>query len=259
MTPRKYFSLALIFFISNSNFYALNDNSFATGWYWGKDDIIKNHPKKIDRKPIHKTIKPSKTKKQELEDLSKKIDEAKAEAILEPTETNIIKYVKLQEKAILLSSNFSAAWSKVLVNNPDLLNYTNSSSNMLAEQVIRDEKRKMLDATIKDFSKDNGLIFFFEGGNQLSNLQSKIIKNFSERYKVALISVSKNGLGNEYFPNPQIDNNRSQKLGINSFPAIISINIKTNRYMPIAFGVISESDLQKRIYDILNDFKDIRS
>lgn len=257
MIPLKYFGLVLIFYISNC--YALNDASFATGWYWGQDETIKEQAKKSDKNTIHKTIKPSKTKKQELEDLSKKIDEAKAEAILEPTETNIVKYIKLQEKAVSLSSNFSAAWSKVLINNPDLLNYTNSSDNMLAQQVIRDEKRKLLDNTIEKFSKENGLIFFFESNNQLSNLQSKIIKSFSERYNVALIPVSKDNKGNEYFPNPQKDNNRSLKLGINSFPAIIAINTKNNKYTPIAFGVISESDLQKRIYDILSDFKDIRS
>ena len=257
--PFKFLITLALLFLTSLNIFSLNDTSFANGWYWGKDDVRLLEKNKPNKKATHKIIKADKTKKQQLEELSKEIDEAKAEAVLEPTDVNIVKFIKLQQKAVSLSSNFSAAWSKVLISNPDLNDHSSSSDNMLAQQIIRDEKRKLLDKTINKFSKNNGLIFFFDSDNQLSNLQSKIVKSFSERYNVALIPVSKNGIGNEYFPNPQKDNNRSSKLGINNFPAIIAINTKANKYTPIAFGVISESDLQKRIYDILNDFKDIRS
>lgn len=54
------------------------------------------------------------------------------------------------------------------------------------------------------------------------------------------------------FPDAKRDNGISKHLNITHVPALIALHPKTGEFIPLAFGLISESEIEARI-DILAD------
>src|SRR5204862_194339 len=52
--------------------------------------------------------------------IAKQLDELKAKAILEPTEANVINYIRFQREQLDRASTFSDTWQRALWQNPDL-------------------------------------------------------------------------------------------------------------------------------------------
>lgn len=240
----------LITYLTAQNLYALDDNSYANGWYWGKD-IHPEDEKNAKPQMVTKIVRPNKSNSEILSDINKEIDELKATAILNPTSYNVANYIAAQNRVVNMASNFTKRWDSTMTQKPELNYISTHPTNNYAQQILAAEKQDNTQAALNVFAKDYGLIFFFKGQDKLAAFQSKIIKSITAKYNIAIIPVAINNVPNEYFPNLTQDNGRASKLGIKITPAIIAMHSKTGNTTPLAFGVVSESELEERISNFI--------
>ena len=76
-------------------------------------------PKPAEASPSA-TPEPQMSAAERIATISKQLDELKARAILEPTEANVIAYVRFQREQLDRASTFSDTWQRALWQNPDL-------------------------------------------------------------------------------------------------------------------------------------------
>ncbi len=240
-------SICLLFV---SSCFAIDDNSLALGWYWGKS---KPAPQKTTEKPkeANDATVISKSNSDILKDINMEVEEKKATAILEPTVKNITDYVAAQNKVVNLASGFTQMWSKAMLYSPELNYIAKHPTDNYTQQIMREDNHKSIRESINTFAKTHGFLFLFEGNNSVSTFQSKIISHFASKYGIAIIPVSLNNLPNQYFNQNIADRTKAQKLGIKVTPTLMAMNIRTKMITPLAVGVISEFELEERIDDFV--------
>lgn len=281
-----YLSAYLIAFLNTPIIHALDDNSYANGWYWGKNskeneehDLKANPALKRTVKGYNNTMqgsnsasdisdandttntsnynKPNKSDSQILNDINKEVEELKATAILNPTVNNVSNYIAAQNKVVNMASGFTQSWTQAMLQKPELNYISTHPVNNYAQQILTTEKQQNTQAALNLFAKEYGLIFFFKGTDKLAAFQSKIIKSITTKYNIAIIPVAIDNTPNEYFPNLIKDNGRANTLGIKITPAVIAMHSRAGKTTPLAFGIVSENELEERIADFINKEKSL--
>lgn len=236
--------------LASINFYAMHDDSYANGWYWGQDNVEERKDVIKDKKPEIKTMSPKYTQKQVLSKITEYAEEAKAATILNPTVTNMHKYLVAQNRIINMSSKFSDTWKKTMLKYPELDFSATNPSNNYARKLLSEEKQSDIKNALIKFSKEYGLVFFFSGADKISTYQSKVVSEFAANNNITLIPVSMTGEGNQYITNPALNHNIATKMNVRVTPAVIALNSKTKKSVPLVFGVTTQAELATRIYNL---------
>jgi conjugal transfer pilus assembly protein TraF len=230
--------------------YGLHDQSFAHGWYWGEDEVIVKRPKDNDSKIDVKTMTPKYSQRDVLKKMQDNVEELKVQAILNPIVDNVSNYIKAQNKMVNLATNFSEGWQRALLLNPELDYTAKNPTNNYARRLISDAKQQDIEQYLSKFSSEYGLVFFFDGNDNISLYQSKMIKDFVTRNNITLISVSMSGAPNQYFNAPEKNRGQAEKLNVTVTPAIIALHAKSKEAVPMVYGVTTENELIDRIYNL---------
>ena len=168
-------------------------------------------------------------------------------ALIEPTESNIIEYIKAQEKVSDKSEKFARVWQQVIYKNPSLdrtLRYPISNN---ALHISRYEELEQKRNKIRSLSKEYGLMYFFRGDCKYCIGFSSVVKNFAKFYDWELMPIQIGNIGIDTFENVKKDNGISVKLGIKNVPALIAVHPKSSAIIPLAFGYISEGEIEDRV------------
>ncbi len=158
----------------NASFY----KEKARGWHWyetKKDAISDNNTRKSPTQMVDEIRNDTETK------LHK--------ALIEPTESNIIEYIKAQEKVSDKSEKFARIWQKVIYKNPSLdrtLRYPVSNN---ALHISRYEELEQKRNKIRSLSKEYGLMYFFSGDCKYCIGFSSVVKNFAKFYDWELMPI----------------------------------------------------------------------
>lgn len=247
---RRY--LFLMVFVISIDAYALDDASYANGWYWGKDEVnTENKQKNTKQLQNKKSILKPKTNAEILDEINSQSKEMLATSILNPSVKNIGDYVEMQNKVTSIAANFEKGWIKTMLARPELDYGVKHPSNNYARQIVTSTKNSNIKQAITTFSTKYGLMYFFKGIDKLAEFQSKIISTFAKRNNIAIVAASIDGNPNQYFPNAKVDNGAANRLGVTVTPAILARNIVTGEIKPIGFGIVSEFELEERIYKFL--------
>ena len=73
---------------------------------------------------------------------------------------------------------------------------------------------------------------------------------------MSLIPVSVNGDISPDIPNSRLDHGQAERLGVRYFPALLLVNPKTNKTMPLAFGLTTQDVLKTRLVAVANHFQE---
>ena len=216
----------------------------AEGWHWYEDR------KHDDRE--HEDREQEKQKEQE--NSSERVSNLKADlenklnlAIDIPTEENLIAYMELQNRLLEKSQNFSDMWQRVIYTNPHLDYTTQFPVSQSARHIYLDEERKQTKQIIKNLSQEYGLVFFFKGDCPYCHGFAPVVKRFAQTYGLEVLAVTLDGGTVPEFPNPQRDNGTAQNLGVGAVPALIAVHPATRKVIPLAYGMVSESEIEQRI------------
>lgn len=214
----------------------------AKGWHWYEDPT----PMETHEETNASTPDPSVT----LDNLQQYVKRALAQAILNPTPDHMRRYITLQNQISEQARRFALAWQAALLNNPGLDYSLSHPTNSVGKQVYLSQQKQQEDQAIALLAKHSGLFFFYRSTCPYCQRFAPIVKDFSERYGIAVIAITTDGAALSAFPHSYVDHGQATRFKINVEPALFTVDPYHQRIIPVGYGLMSEDELRSRILAI---------
>lgn len=233
-------SLLLLMGISTSqaNWYGKKEQ----GWFWYKKE------RSLDRTRSRKKMsspqnKRPKTYTQRLSDLQKEVKEYQARAVLEPSLENIHQFQQLQERLINQASRFENIWRMAALLSPKGYRPSDQPSSRHRE-IFEQQKKNQLDQTLKTLSRTHGLFFVYKQGCPYCHQFAPLVCQFAKTYGFEIKAISADGGEIDEFPEAVLDNGTLSIINPKGiYPALFLVNPQRQRVTPVAWGMVSLSQL----------------
>lgn len=224
------------------------------GWFWHNERIEtdkKPEPKVTVEPTISKPADPDKVWKQ----IGKAVERARARAILNPTITNIAEARRLQRIVVAQANLFSEKWMLDLLLHPEhdesLVNPSNSAARDIYNQNVNGLKEK----AIAQIRATSGLVYFYEAGEPFSERMAEVVRDFAGLHQIMVIPIAMTTKISTHFPDSRIDSGQAIQMGVKHIPAVFTIHPGSKQSIPVAYGLISQSELQDNILLAIRSFQ----
>ena len=183
-------------------------------------------------------------------DLRKALEEARAEAILDPTPAKVTAYLRLQQETLQRAATFSDAFRRTVWATPELDYTLKRPVGALAKQLWSDERREARDRALASLKNRYGLIYLGHAGCAACKVFGPLLRAFATRHGLDVLAVSLTGAALEGWPEAVADNGRAARLGLGDapVPALVLFDTKTKRVLPVGFGVMAEDEMAERLF-----------
>jgi len=174
-----------------------------------------------------------------------------ARAILEPTNENIIDYIRTQrDKALNPSNVFTEKWKRALWTTPDLDYSLKRPVSTIGKQVWVDKQNIVKAKSIHKLNERYGVFFFYQSTCIYCQRYAPILREFANKHGVKVMAVTLDGGILSAFPDSVQDSGQSMKFGIagKPVPATILFDKESKRIIPVGFGLMAMDELENRIY-----------
>ena len=178
------------------------------------------------------------------------LEEARAEAILDPTPENVTAYLQLQQETLQRAAAFSDAFRRTVWATPELDYTLKRPVGALAKQVWSDERREARDRALASLKDRYGLIYLGHAGCASCRVFGPLLRAFATRHRLDVLAVSLTGDALEGWPEAVADNGRAARLGLGDapVPALVLFDTRTKTVQPVGFGVMAEDEMAERIF-----------
>ena len=185
-----------------------------------------------------------------IEAMRRVLEEARAEAILNPTTANVTAYLRLQQETLQRAAAFSDAFRRTVWATPELDYTLRRPVGALAKQVWSDGRRQARDAALARLGDRYGLIYLGHAGCAGCKVFGPLLRAFAQRHSLDVLAVSLTGEALEGWPGAVADNGRAARLGLGNapVPALVLFDTQTRRVIPVGFGVMAEDQMAERIF-----------
>lgn len=182
------------------------------------------------------------------------LDELKARAILEPTDENVIAYVRFQREQLDRASTFSDTWQRALWQNPDLDYTLQRPVSTLGKRAWLDNRRADRDAVLTHLGERYGLFYFYAQSCGACDVFGPILRSVAESHRLAVMAVSMDGGPSREFPNYVVDSGQRARMGVpgNQTPALVLFDTASHRTIPVGYGILSADEIMDRIFTLTN-------
>ncbi len=183
-------------------------------------------------------------------ELRRALEEARAEAILDPTPAKVTAYLRLQQETLQRAAAFSDAFRRTVWSTPALDYTLKRPVGALAKQVWSDERREARDRALASLKDRYGLIYLGHAGCAGCKVFGPLLRAFAMRHGLDVLAVSLTGEALEGWPEAVADNGRAARLGLGNapVPALALFDTRTKRVLPVGFGVMAEDEMAERIF-----------
>lgn len=223
-------------------------------WVWYKDPA--KEPKK-DEPPKPKQATPGSSAssasglsaKDTLKKLGEEFEEAQAQAILNPTNDNIIREVSLRKQIMVLGEIYADRVEQVTWKNPNLDYTLERPMNTAALFAANPVKQEKIDEELAQIARQKAIVYVFRSDCPYCKRFSPILEAFAKEKGFTVLTFTLDGRGNEVYPYPKTDIGMLQAKNMlpQVVPAVYLIDPKANTTDVIGFGLMNYMDLQKRI------------
>ena len=228
-------------------------NYFSTherGWHWyqaepGRDD------ENTEQDSANPLIPQNTTATEELKQFQKRLEEVKAEAVMNPTPLNVLNYQKMQYEMLERSHKFAQIWMQNVYKNYSIDYSLQSPSSQNARHIYYEQQTEAKEHKISELSRKYGLFYFFKRDCRYCDVFAPVVKRFSEKYHWEVLAVSQFGERSEIFKRNAADNGLAETWGVSTYPSLFAVNPKTGHVIPIAHGMISIEEMEERIISII--------
>ena len=185
-----------------------------------------------------------------IEAMRKALEEARAEAILDPSTEKVTAYLRLQQETLQRAAAFSDAFRRTVWATPELDYTLRRPVGALAKQVWSDERRGARDAALARLGERYGLIYLGHAGCAGCKVFGPLLRAFAQRHNLDVLAVSLTGEALEGWPEAVADRGRAARLGLGNapVPALVLFDTATKRTLPVGFGVMAEDEMAERIF-----------
>ena len=216
------------------------------GWFWYEDppDAVED-PDPVALMPAVGVLPTDPIA--ELEALQAQVERAKALAVLHPTEPHIRQWMELNAAVQRRATLFADMTQRVVWSTPSLdqsLVRPHSPEGLKAWTAARTESRT---AALRDIAQTYGLFFVFSSDCPYCIQIAPFLQRFARTYDFKLIPISIDGGTLPEFPDARYEPTIKARLGVDVTPAIFLVDPGAGHIQPIAYGVISLSELENRI------------
>jgi conjugal transfer pilus assembly protein TraF len=200
------------------------------------------------------TPEPQPTAADRIAAITKQLDELKARAILEPTDANVIAYVRFQREQLDRASTFSDTWQRALWQNPDLDYTLQRPVSTVGKRLWLDNRKADRDAVLTNLGQRYGLFYFYAQSCGACEVFAPILRSVTDSHRMTVMAVSMDGGPSKDFPNYVVDSGQRAKMGVpgNETPALVLFDTQTKRTIPVGYGVLSADEIMDRIFMLTN-------
>lgn len=224
------------------------------GWHFYDDPAMHEPQKEVVPPPPVAPPKPKPTTPQPppevkaLYELQVQLEQLKAVAVMNPTVTNVRRYMELESKVVRNASQFADVSQKVAWANPDLDPTTQGRPvNAQALEVFEQVQMQERSSALANIGTDHILMFFFRGDCPYCHAFGPVLRAFSTKYRIQVLPVSLDGGKVPGFADARIDNGSAATLNVKQVPALFLAQPISGKIMPVGIGVLSERQLVERI------------
>ena len=194
-------------------------------------------------------------------EIRRALEEARAEAILDPTAENVTAYLRLQQETLQRAAAFSDAFRRAVWSTPEVDYTLVRPVGALAKRVWSDGRREARDAALARLGERYGLIYLGDARCGACKVFGPLLLAFAERHGLDVLAVSRTGEALEGWPRAVPDDGRAARLGLGNapIPALVLFDTVTRAVLPVGFGVMAEDEMAERIFALTeleagNDF-----
>ena len=228
----------------------------SLGWHFYCDRVEEPERAEPAPAPPAPSPGPAQSASERIEAMRKALEEARAEAILDPTREKVAAYLALQRAALQRAAVFSDAFRRTVWATPELDYTLRRPVGALAKQVWLDERRQARDAALARLGERYGLIYLGHAGCAACKVFGPLLRAFASRHGLDVLAVSLTGEALEGWPEAVPDHGRAARLGLGGgpgrspapVPALVLFDTVTKRVVPVGFGVMAEDEMAERIY-----------
>lgn len=185
--------------------------------------------------------------------ISKQLNELKNRAILEPTEANVIAYVRYQREQLDRASTFSDTWQRALWQNPDIDYTLQRPVSTVGKRAWTDNRSATRDQALSRIGQRYGMFYFFAQSCAACEVFSPILRSVADSHRMTVMAVSTDGGPSRTFPNYVVDSGQRERMGVPlATPALVLFDTVTRKTVPIGFGVMSADEVMERIFMLTN-------
>lgn len=243
-----------------SMLFAGSDQLSPEGWLWYKDPSPEVLKKQSEKKPIGASSKKVKEPKaqdpkspyqEKLTQLRENFEEAMAQSILVPTLQNVTRTRKLHDQLIKGSEKFSELWT-ISALTETRGHEASTNLNPVHRKLYEQQKTQQLEKKLKQISKNFGLFFVFKMDCPYCHQFAPLVVEFAEKFGFEVKGISKEGGLLPGLKNTSKDNGILSLINPEGvYPALFLAHPKTMEVIPIAWGMVSYSELLQNIETVL--------
>ena len=224
----------------------------SLGWhfYCDRREEEPKEPHPVESAPVPPSGGDGQSATERIEAMRKALEEARAEAILDPTPAKVTAYLRLQQETLQRAATFSDAFRRTVWATPELDYTLRRPVGALAKQVWSDGRRQARDAALARLGERYGLIYLGHAGCAGCKVFGPLLRAFAMRHGLDVLAVSLSGEALEGWPEAVADNGRAARLGLGDapVPALVLFDAQAKRVLPVGFGVMAEDQIAERIY-----------
>ena len=213
------------------------------GWFWYRDPPVARR-KRSPAPPVE--ARPRELI--EFEAMQKRLDDLKRVAVMNPSDANLLAYMRYQRMVMNKSEVFAERWQRLVWTMPELdYGSTGRPTNSVAIAAFDEQQRDRQAQSVRDLANTHGLLFIFRSDCPYCHRLAPILKRFEQEYGITVFAVSLDGRGLPEYPNPQPDNGIAARLNASVVPALYLTVPARREIQPVGFGVMALTDLVERI------------
>ena len=225
----------------------------SLGWHFycdRQEEAQEVEPAPTQPPPASPDIEHTQSATERIQALRKALEEARAEAILDPTPAKVTAYLRLQQETLQRAAVFSDVFRRTVWASPGLDYTLKRPVGALAKQVWSDRRRVDRDRALASLKDRYGLIYLGHAGCAGCKVFGPLLRAFATRHGLGVLAVSLTGEALEGWPEAVADNGRAARLGLGDapVPALVLFDTKTQRVQPVGFGVMAEDEMAERIF-----------
>jgi conjugal transfer pilus assembly protein TraF len=222
------------------------------GWFWYQD------PPAPIRPPKRSTEAPARPPELvAFEAMQKRLDDLKRVAVMNPTDANLLAYMRYQRAMMNKSEVFAERWQKLVWTVPELdYGMSGRPTNAMAIAVYDEAQSQRQAQTIRALAATHGLLFIFRSDCPYCHRFAPILKRFEQEFGITVFAVSLDGKGLTEYPNPQPDNGIAARLNASMVPALYLTAPGKRDIRPVGFGVMALTELVERIAALAQERRD---
>lgn len=182
------------------------------------------------------------------EQLQKAVEETRNIAIMRPTEANVRRYMELEMQVVGRASYFADVAQRVAWATPALDPTLHGRPvNATALEVFERQQQAERAATVAGLGREHALFFFYRADCPYCHAFAPILRGFVARHGLQVVAIALDGGPLPGFPGARPDNGIAAALQVTQVPALYLAHPVSATVTPIAFGVLSESQLLERL------------